>query len=235
MPIFYGSANADIINLSTRTADYTIYGNGLDDYSASSSNNTIHSGSGSDTIYAGYGRDIVRAGAGNDTIFGYGADGLTAGATAAYAEYDGSDVLNGGAGNDSIFGGGGNDHLLGGTGHDILHGEGGNDIVDGGDGNDIISSGEGADILRGGAGSDVFIYTYSATGASDANGGRDIIRDFQSGADKVDLSGYNISSTDLTINQTAKGLLLSFLAVYETGEILLEGVSGLHAGDIVFA
>ncbi|KAA2212151.1 M10 family metallopeptidase C-terminal domain-containing protein [Teichococcus oryzae] len=235
MPIVYGSAKADNINLSTRTADYTIYGDGLHDYSAQPANNTIRSGSGHDTIYAGYGSDFVQSGGGNDTIFGYGADGLTGGASSAYAEHDGDDLLDGGAGNDTIFGGGGNDQLLGGAGDDVLHGEFGTDGINGGDGNDIISGGYGTDYLRGGAGSDIFAYAYSYNGAaSDANGGRDVIRDFQSGTDKIDLSGYFIAPADLTFTQTARGLLLSFPAVYETGEILLEGVSGVRAGDIVF-
>jgi Ca2+-binding RTX toxin-like protein len=236
MPIFYGSAKADNINFSTRTANYTIYGDGLHDTPAQPSNNTIRSGSGDDTIYAGYGSDFVQSGSGDDTIYGYGAGGLTAGATFAYAERDGADLLDGGAGNDRIFGGGGNDQLLGGAGHDILHGGSGTDGISGGDGNDIISSGYGTDYLRGGAGSDIFLYAYSDSGdASDANGGRDTIRDFQSGTDKIDISGYYVSVADLTFTQTARGLLLSFPAVYETGEILLEGVSNLRAGDLVFA
>ncbi|KAA2211562.1 hypothetical protein [Teichococcus oryzae] len=49
---------------------------------------------------------------------------------------------------------------------------------------------------------------------------------------KIDLSGYFIASADLA--EAARGLLLSFPAVYETGEILLEGVRGVRAGDIVF-
>lgn len=236
MPVFYGKSGDDFISLLTKHDDYTIYGDALPDYSENPGNNIIYAGRGNDTIYAGYGSDFVSGGAGNDIIYGYGLGGPTRG-SAAYAEQDGADRLYGGGGDDILYGGGGNDIIAGGAGNDILQGGSGNDALSGGDGDDILASGTGSDVLRGGAGRDTFLYAYSPLGTdgSDANGGRDVILDFESGTDRIDISGYIVSEAELTVTQTARGLLLQFPAVYETGEIELRGVWALQPGDVVFA
>lgn len=69
----------------------------------------------------------------------------------------------------------GNDTLLGGTGGDTLVG---------GDGNDILGGGIGRDRLTGNAGSDVFRFDRAATAVAH----RDVIVDFESGVDKIQLS-----------------------------------------------
>ncbi|HEX8224422.1 MAG TPA: M10 family metallopeptidase C-terminal domain-containing protein [Allosphingosinicella sp.] len=61
---------------------------------------------------------------------------------------------------------------------------GGHDVLTGGDGADLIVGGAGADSLTGGAGADTF--RYDAT--SDSVGLADLIGDFQSGVDRIDLS-----------------------------------------------
>jgi Ca2+-binding RTX toxin-like protein len=67
----------------------------------------------------------------------------------------------------------------------ILFGGGGHDTLFGGGGNDTILGGGGSDTLIGGAGADTFRYD----AASDSIGGSsDMIGDFQSGTDKIDLS-----------------------------------------------
>jgi Ca2+-binding RTX toxin-like protein len=67
----------------------------------------------------------------------------------------------------------------------ILFGGGGHDTLFGGDGNDLILGGGGADGLTGGAGADTFRYD----AASDSTSGLyDLIGDFQTGVDKIDLS-----------------------------------------------
>jgi Ca2+-binding RTX toxin-like protein len=71
---------------------------------------------------------------------------------------------------------GGSLNLLGGAGHDILTG---------GKGGDLIVGGGGADALTGGAGADTFRYD----AVSDSRAGlHDLIGDFQTGVDKIDLS-----------------------------------------------
>jgi Ca2+-binding RTX toxin-like protein len=74
----------------------------------------------------------------------------------------------------------------------ILFGGGGHDTLTGGGGNDLILGGGGADLLAGGAGADTFRYD----SLSDAQaGGYDLIADFQSGLDKIDLSRIDANST----------------------------------------
>jgi Ca2+-binding RTX toxin-like protein len=79
----------------------------------------------------------------------------------------------------------------------ILFGGGGHDTLFGGDGNDLILGGGGADGLTGGAGADTFRYD----AASDSSGGlHDLIGDFQTGIDKIDLSRID-ANTHLDGNQ----------------------------------
>jgi Ca2+-binding RTX toxin-like protein len=66
----------------------------------------------------------------------------------------------------------------------ILFAGGGHDVLTGGDGADLIVGGGGADSLTGGAGADTFRYD----AASDSIGLADLIGDFQSGLDRIDLS-----------------------------------------------
>ncbi|HEX8224314.1 MAG TPA: calcium-binding protein, partial [Allosphingosinicella sp.] len=61
---------------------------------------------------------------------------------------------------------------------------GGHDVLTGGDGADLIVGGAGADSLTGGGGADTFRYD----AASDSVGLADLIGDFQSGLDRIDLS-----------------------------------------------
>ena len=84
-------------------------------------------------------------------------------------------MLSGLGGNDTLNGGSGNDTLLGGDGLDILWGE------------------SGADTLTGGTGADTF--AYAATNDSGVGVGlRDVITDFLSGTDRIDLSGIDANA-----------------------------------------
>jgi Ca2+-binding RTX toxin-like protein len=86
----------------------------------------------------------------------------------------GNNILNGGAGVDTLVGLAGNDTLMGAAGDDNLSGDGGADS---------LYAGEGNDWLRGGAGSDRFAFTSILTD------GKDTITDFQTGSDRLMLSG----------------------------------------------
>lgn len=99
------------------------------------------------------------------------------------------DVLDGGWGNDVLNGLGGNDKLVGGLGNDRLNG---------GDGDDLLIGGWGKDVLTGGAGKDVF--RFESTLDSLALLQRDVITDFRSGEDKIDLSAI-----DANISLFARG------------------------------
>jgi Ca2+-binding RTX toxin-like protein len=92
--------------------------------------------------------------------------------------------------------------VTGGTGDDTITGVAGNDVILGGDGADTITGGAGEDILTGGGGADTFAFAstdsaadiYSDTdfsgGLTDGDkfvGSFDIIRDFVTGTDKIDI------------------------------------------------
>lgn len=91
----------------------------------------------------------------------------------------GDDYLNAGSGYDLLVGGKGDDILMGGNGRDRLYGNLDNDRLHGGDGDDLLNGGAGFDRLWGGAGDDTFQFS------EDADGGE--IRDFELGADQIDL------------------------------------------------
>ena len=74
------------------------------------------------------------------------------------------------------------DLLVGNDVDNVLTGLGGDDVLIGGLGNDTLIGGEGADELSGGAGADLFVIE-----------GNDIITDFTSGEDSIDLSGYDFT------------------------------------------
>lgn len=134
---------------------------------------TIVSGTdGNDVLVAGDGKDMLEGGDGNDTLLaGAGNDMVDAGA--------GNDRVVAGDGNDIVEGGAGNDMLMGGAGNDVLHGGAGNDQLNGGSGDDTLIGGAGNDVLTGGSGADTFVFA--------AGSGRDVVTDFQAGADGKDV------------------------------------------------
>lgn len=134
--------------------------------------------SGADTMQGGLGIDSFRGWGGNDTLRGG----------------DGSDVLAGDGGTDFLFGDNGDDVLNGGLGNDRLQGGAGADTLLGGIGDDVLTGGAGRDVLVGGRGADKFVFTsplQSGTTFQTA----DFIRDFQSGTDKIVLTGIDADST----------------------------------------
>ena len=78
----------------------------------------------------------------------------------------------------------GDDAITGTAGADRIHLGRGADIVDGGTGDDILVGGWGADRLTGGAGADTFVFRaeHSRVDAPD------LLLDFESNADRIDLS-----------------------------------------------
>jgi Ca2+-binding RTX toxin-like protein len=105
-----------------------------------------------------------------------------------------ADVVYGGEGYDHIRGLGGNDNINGEAGNDVLLGGTGDDALQGGNGDDALRGDRGRDLLSGGAGDDVFSFTaVSHSGVAYAL--RDVIFDFQRGADKIDLADIDADVT----------------------------------------
>lgn len=126
--------------------------------------------------------------------------------------------------------------LFGGKGANTLIGSEGSDALFGGAGNDILSGGNGNNRLYGQAGADTFKLTTRVSGkASD-----DTIADFQVGVDKLDVSGFGITSFDqVKFIMGDGGAGAYFWARYggASHSVLLENVlvSTLKASDFIFA
>lgn len=149
----------------------------------------IYGGADNDRLLGGDGDEVFDGGDGLDTITGGGGDDEISGG-------DGFDSLSGGAGNDILSGGDGaliarsgdgNDRIDGGGDDDILDGGKGKDTLLGGTGNDTLTGGQSRDELTGGTGVDVFVLVLTSDSGTTA-ALRDLITDFASGIDKVDLS-----------------------------------------------
>lgn len=112
------------------------------------------------------------------------------------------DTLNGTASKDSIYGLGGNDTILGGDGSDNLFGGYGDDLIFGGDGDDLIAGAHGADQLYGGLGADTFHYYRQSDSA--VPDGIDVINDFQTGLDKINLEPVDADATTPIVQGRAK-------------------------------
>ena len=135
----------------------------------------------------------------------------------------GDDTLNGNGGVDTLNGGDGNDTMNGGAGNDILNGGNGNDTMLGGTGVDTLTGGAGVDTMTGNVGNDVFVFlsaTDSGVGAA-----RDIITDFLSAADSINLSGIDANSNTVAND--------AFTATPGGGTGAFTGVAGQIRAGIV--
>ncbi|MBB3017057.1 VCBS repeat-containing protein [Microvirga lupini] len=130
-------------------------------------------GADDDELHGGGGNDYVGSRGGDDRLYGDG----------------GNDTVSGGIGNDRLWGGTGQDRLLGGSGRDRLDGGAGHDTLKGDRGNDWLTGGLGRDKLWGGSGKDVF--DFNSAKESKVGLQRDVIYDFKSGQDRIDLRGID--------------------------------------------
>ena len=120
---------------------------------------------GADTIHGGNGEDLLDGGLNNDLAYG-------------------------GNGDDVLRGRGGDDRIDGGSGDDVAWGASGNDSLIGGDDDDLLIGGPGRDQLTGGNDFDTFAYLRTSdSGTTVAT--RDVINDFVSGTDVIDLSNLD--------------------------------------------
>ncbi|MFO7856865.1 MAG: calcium-binding protein [Paracoccaceae bacterium] len=141
-----------------------------------------------------WGNDVLRGRGGDDTIAGGGRNDRLFGA-------DGEDLLDGEAGADRAKGGDRNDTLLGGAGKDTLFGENGSDELRGGEDNDVLIGGRGRDRM-------VF----------DDNSGRDVIRDFEDGRDRIVFESYETTAfSDLSVLQKRGDVVVK----HEGGRIVI--------------
>lgn len=129
------------------------------------------------------------------------------------------------AGGDSIIGSRFSDRLDGYGGNDWLAGGRGADVLFGGFGNDRLAGGNGWDLLTGGPGRDTFVF--------DARDGRDVIRDFSNGVDRIEVSSGAERFGQLEISRVQGGTIVSF----GDTDVFLAGINRqqLDAGDFIFS
>ncbi|BAU73409.1 peroxidase family protein [Metapseudomonas furukawaii] len=171
---------------------------GNDSLAGAAGNDWLVGGQGSDTASGGLGDDRFVAGMldGNDSYSGddgfdtYDLSGTSAAAQvnlatgSASSSQTGSDLLSGIEG---VLGGSGADVLTGDALANSLAGGGGDDSLLGGGGADSLAGGTGRDLLTGGADADRFVFA-ALNDSGTSSGSRDVINDFQQGADRIDLS-----------------------------------------------
>jgi len=108
-------------------------------------------------------------------------------------------------------------------------GNAGNNSLYGNAGNNILEGGAGKDLLTGGAGNDTFKFsavTDSAVGAL-----RDVIADFKSGVDKIDLSAIDANSST-SANEAFSTTFASALSTMTAGTLFLDKVASVLYGEV---
>ncbi|HCQ64649.1 MAG TPA: hypothetical protein DIU07_05480 [Rhodobacteraceae bacterium] len=105
----------------------------------------------------------------------------------------GEDTITGGIGDDKLMGNKGQDRLVGGAGEDTLKGGNNDDVLKGGSGDDTLHGGKGQDKMKGGDGVDTFTFK-SIDDVGSGSKGRDLVTDFETGTDKIDLTGIDARS-----------------------------------------
>ncbi|NTU54250.1 MAG: hypothetical protein HGA97_11270, partial [Chlorobiaceae bacterium] len=206
-------------------------------------NDTLVGNGGNDLLDGGNGADRLEGGSGNDVylvdnpgdvvkeIAGNGTDSIesgitwTLGANVENLTLTGSGAING-KGNvlDNV--------ITGNDGANVLNGVTGNDTILGGGGNDTINGGTGVDVMTGGAGNDLFVFDYLATTESGVVAiSHDIITDFVSGQDRLDLSAID-ANVRVSGNQVFDSAILSVMNPFTAaGQLRFDGASGMLYGN----
>jgi serralysin len=174
-----GEGNDTLIGIENLTG--SAFGDTL---KGTSGDNVLIGGAGDDTLIGAGGNDRLDGGDGIDTVSYAGA------ATGMQIDLNASYYFFNGAGADWLVS---VENVVGSTFADTLTGNAGANALSGGAGNDRLTGGLGRDTLTGGAGNDMFDFNAlneSAVGA----GNRDVITDFQSGLDDIDLTGIDANT-----------------------------------------
>ncbi|HEX8643293.1 MAG TPA: pre-peptidase C-terminal domain-containing protein [Allosphingosinicella sp.] len=199
------AANVENLNLTGSAVSGT--GNGLANViTGNALANSLSGGAGNDTLIGGEGNDTLDGGTGDDAMAGGLGDDFyfvdTAGDSVVELGGEGSDTVSSSI---SYTLGDNVEHLIltGSaatvTGNGLANTLSGNALsnrLDGGAGNDRLVGGDGVDYLTGGAGSDVFVGEINASKVTGKSGpiALDVVLDFLSGTDTIDLSGIDANS-----------------------------------------
>lgn len=160
---------------------------------------------GNNRLFGSGGNDYISAGGGDDYLFGG----------------SGSDLIYASLGDDSIWGDSGSDRLFGDQGNDTVRGGDGNDTISGGSGNDTLNGGDGNDTLTGGSGSDTFQFSLFDDGF-----GRDVIKDFENGVDRLQFYGNDDGAKVLSITSNGNDAVVRFNDPGNDSVLIIENAAG---------
>lgn len=152
---------------------------------------TLYGGSGNDTLYGGNGNDILNGGFGSDILAGeLGNDRYVVNSVGDIVkEYEtgGIDLVQSSVTYTLVA----NVENLTLTGATAINGRGNtlNNVLTGNGAANVLTGGAGKDTMTGGSGNDIFDFNLASESRVGVN--RDVITDFVSGSDKIDLSGID--------------------------------------------
>lgn len=235
----YGGGGADLL-IGGTLGDRLQGDNGADTIRSGGGDDDINGGTDADRVFGGDGNDTVNGGTGDDFVYGGNDDDLMFGSA-------GNDFGRGGLGNDEIHAGLDNDTFYGGYGNDTIDGDDGDDRLYGEQGDDEIDGGAGRDVIYTGEGFDTIVFSQASDSAVGAQ--RDVIYDFEIGADVIDLvsvapgaltfvgtGAFTGTANELRLVE-AGGSTRAQVDVDADGvadmEFLVSGVTGMTADDFL--
>jgi Ca2+-binding RTX toxin-like protein len=225
------------------SASINLIGNALDNsLNGNDASNVLNGGAGNDFLDGHGGADTLNGGAGNDIYVvdnagdkiaegaNEGTDEILAQTSYTLASKVQVEIMT--ALGNSPVNLTGNEYAQTMVGNDydnVLSGLGGNDYLNGWDGNDTLKGGAGNDYLIGGWGADTFLF--------EAKPGNDVIEDFQSGIDKIDLHAFGITMNQVSVAVIGDHTVLSVDTNHNGSAdftITLSGVGAPGTGDYIF-
>ena len=115
----------------------------------------------------------------------------------------------------------------------LIVGTDGSDTLVGTAGDDIIIGGPGRDLLTGRGGSDIFVFRQGDSGAGSTN--RDVIKDFQTGIDTIDLTAFG-PGAQIRIDGSSNNKLL-YIDIPGDGlpqvQVTVQTTAGLGMADLL--
>ncbi len=213
-----------------------------DQLTGNAGDNVLNGGANVDSLFATQGVDVYDGGTGaHDTVYFNGQPAAIANLATGTYSFDANNhgtLLN----IEDLVGGSGGDTLTGNAAANTLDGMDGNDVVAGGLGDDLIFGGAGSDTLIADGGNDQLTGNYSffdfGDYASDTfvigtNAGAITINDFELGVDKLDVSAFNLGSSNYWTASAAQSALTETTLTLtgqsqEVVTITLRGVSDGH-------
>ena len=131
----------------------------------------------------------------------------------------------------TLNGGATADTLVGGEADDVMNGNGGNDTLIGNGGADRLNGGAGFDNMDGGAGADLFVFNAAIREIGTSTSAHDVILNFESGVDKIDLSAIDANAGFLAFGDQAF-TWIGDAAFTAAGQIRFDAATGLLEGNV---